>query len=284
MPPSLLITGGSGFLGRRAADHFRSLGFSVLTPSHRELDITNEQTLSHWFRQHRPDYVLHCAAVSDTGACERDPQVTARINVEGSCHLAKAAGERGARLILCSSDQVYWGSPGPHKETEDLSPQNVYGRQKLLAETLCREHCPDTVALRLSWMYDALQLPGEHGNFLVTLTAALKDPSRPLTWPVYDRRGITDVNAVVRNLPKALSLPAGVYNFGSENSRDTYHTVKAVLEDLSLSEPLSRLSPNTAAFAAAPRDIRMEPSKAAAFGISFPSTRDSLTAALRSIL
>ena len=39
----LLISGASGFLGRRAAVHFRELGWLVLTPTHAELDITNKK-------------------------------------------------------------------------------------------------------------------------------------------------------------------------------------------------------------------------------------------------
>ena len=46
----LLITGASGFLGRRAAAHFRALGVSVLTPSHGELDITDPVAIRSWFR------------------------------------------------------------------------------------------------------------------------------------------------------------------------------------------------------------------------------------------
>ena len=38
----LLVTGGSGFLGKRVAAHFAGLGWNVLTPGHKELDITDE--------------------------------------------------------------------------------------------------------------------------------------------------------------------------------------------------------------------------------------------------
>ena len=37
----LLITGGSGFLGRRAVTYFQNLGWQIFAPSHRELDITD---------------------------------------------------------------------------------------------------------------------------------------------------------------------------------------------------------------------------------------------------
>lgn len=282
----LLITGSSGFLGRRAAAHFTGLGYEVHTPSHRELDITDRAVVDDWFRKHRPQAALHCAAVSDTGACQRDPEGTAVINVQGSVNLAEACRQYRAKFIFCSSDQVYAGSPlpGPHGEAEPLSPGNVYAGQKLLAEQLCHAACPDTVSLRLSWMYSVQNLQGEHGHLLTSLSAALKDPSLPLTWPVYDRRGITDADSVVMNLPAALELPAGVYNFGSENDMDTFHTIRAVFAELDLQDALARLTPNYQAFAESPRDIRMDGTKAAAHGIAFESTRAGLVRALANIL
>lgn len=283
---TLLVTGSSGFLGRRAAAYLASLGHTVLTPSHSQLDITRESSVRAWFAEHRPDAVIHCAAISDTGVCQREPERSHVVNVEGPVLLAKACRETGAKLVFCSSDQVYSGSPypGPHCEEEPLSPGNVYGRQKLLAEQQCAALCPDTVSLRLSWMYDDQSLPGEHGHFLTTLLSALRDPAQPLSWPVHDFRGMTHVGEVVRNLPAALSLPGGVYNFGAENDRDTFHTVRALLERLYLQEPLSRLTPNQEAFAQNPRDIRMDASTLHAAGITFRTTLQGLTETLGNLL
>lgn len=291
----LLITGGTGFLGRRAAAHFAALGVHVLTPGRTQLDITEDASVRNWFVHNRPEAVLHCAAVSDTGACQREPERTADVNVAGAARLAVACADAGAKLIFCSSDQVYSGSvlPGPHLETESLLPGMVYARQKLEAEQRCAILCPDMVSLRLSWMYTTRPLPGEHGHFLATLLAALREGNLPLRWPVYDCRGITDAAAVVDRLPAALALPAGVYNFGAANDVDTFHTVQAVLAEpavqramqkAGLSDPLTRLVPDTQAFADVPRDIRMDPARTAAAGIVFDTTRQGLCAALEKVL
>ena len=71
---TVLITGGSGFLGRRAAAYLKSLGFRILTPSHGELDITDREAVLAWFRENRPEAVIHTAAVSDTGLCQQKPE------------------------------------------------------------------------------------------------------------------------------------------------------------------------------------------------------------------
>lgn len=278
----LLITGGTGFLGSRAAAYFQSLGFEVLTPSHADLDITDAGAVENWFRKNRPDAVVHTAAISDTGLCQQKPEWSEAINVDGCVSLAKSCQEFGSRLVICSSDQVYSGShhPGPHAETEDVTPNNVYGNQKQRAEQLCLQILPDTVCLRLSWMYSTQPRPEEHGHFLTTLKAALENEQLSLTWPVHDRRGITDVNAVVKNLPAALNLPGGIYNFGSENGSSTYETVKTLLSQLNMSAALQRLVPNTAAFSQNPRDISMDTKKIQDFGIVFPATLQSLFDAL----
>ena len=279
----LLITGGTGFLGRRAAAYFETLGFRVLTPSHKDLDITRREAVRDWFRENRPEAVIHTAAVSDTGLCQRQPEWSERINVAGCVHLAESCAEIGAKLIICSSDQVYSGSPlpGPHREDEPVTPNNIYGNQKLRAEQRCLELLPETVCLRLSWMYSGESRPGEHGHFLSTLKAALEDETKPLTWPVYDRRGITDVDAVVKNLPAALKLPGGICNFGAENHADTYKTVQRLLEQLGLTDALARLTPNEEAFRDSPRDISMDTAKIREAGIFFPSTLEGLISALK---
>lgn len=278
----LLITGGSGFLGRRAAAYFGQLGYQIMAPGHGQLDITDLPALEHWFRSHKPEGVIHTAAVSDTGLCQREPEWSETINVTGCVNLAKVCRKHGAKLIICSSDQVYAGSAlaGPHRETEPLSPGNVYGRQKLQAEQRCLEILPETVCLRLSWLYSRESLPGEHSHFLAGLKTALKEETLPLTWPVYDRRGITDAQYVVKNLPAALQLPGGVWNFGSENDGSTYETVKTVLEETGMEAALNRLKPNEEAFAANPRDISMDPGKLKAAGIAFPTTKEGLRLAL----
>jgi dTDP-4-dehydrorhamnose reductase len=227
--------------------------------------------------------VIHTAAVSDTGLCQQKPEWSEQINVDGCVNLAQSCREFGAKLVICSSDQVYSGSslPGPHREDELLTPNNVYGCQKLRAEQQCLDILPDTVCLRLSWMYSTVSFPGEHGQFLTTLKTVLADEAKPLTWPIHDRRGLTDVETVIKNLPAALKLPGGVWNFGAENSVSTYDTVKDLLTQLGMTAALARLQPNEAAFAHNPRDISMDLTKLNAAGIDFSATLEGLIRAMK---
>lgn len=278
----ILITGASGFLGRRAAEYYQK-NYSVITPSHAEMDITDEKSIRKFFESARPDIVIHCAAISDTGACEKDPEASRKVNLTGSEHIARAAGAVRAKCLMCSSDQVYFGStrPGAHTEDEALSPANVYGRHKLAAEENCLRLNPDCIMLRLTWMYDPVSgSETEHSDFLRTLLANLRE-GRDLIYPVRDLRGITYVWDVVEHMEKAFDLPGGVYNFGSENDRNPYDTVREVFQRLDLDT--DRLKRNEEAFRSNPRNISMSMEKIGRYGISFPSTLDGLTRWLASV-
>ena len=271
----LLVTGASGFLGRRIAE-FYGRNYEVVTPGHQEMDITDKEKVSAVFHDFKPHFVIHSAAVSDVGMCEKEPERSWKMNVEGSRNIALASAELHAKCLMCSSDQIYFGSriPGPHREDESVNPLNVYGRQKKQAEEECLAENPKCVMLRLSWMYDTItKQEGEHGDFFRTLILSL-ETSKDLYYPVNDVRGITDVNEVIRNLEKAWELKGGSYNFGSPNNRNTYEMVFAMFSELGWDT--GRIKRNEDAFATAPRDISMNLEKINHNGIIFTSTLDSL--------
>ena len=272
---TLLLTGASGFLGSRIAA-FYSKKYNIYAPTHNEMDITDEESVEAAFAKYKPDIVVHCAAVSDVGLCEREPEKSWKINVDGSIHIAKASNELGAKCIICSSDQVYFGSSvkEAHREEEELTPANLYGQEKLMAEKKCLEANPDCVLLRLSWMYDTQTMrEGEHSDFLRTLLPKMKN-GEALCYPVYDRRGITDVNEVVQNLEKTFTLTGGVYNFGSPNDKNTFETIYGVFKKAGLDTAL--LQKNEEAFRGNPRNISMSQDKINRCGISFSSTATGL--------
>lgn len=275
----LLVTGASGFMGGRVVDFYREK-YEICAPGHGELDITDEAGVIARLRDWRPDYVVHCAAISDIGQCDREPERSWKINVDGAVNLARASALVGAKCLLCSSDQVYAGSGvrGPHLETEAVVPGNLYGREKLAAEGLCMEANPDSVHLRLSWMYDARTLnPGEHGDFLRTLLPKVGTAEK-LHYPVNDIRGITDVNRVAGNLEAAFSLKGGVYNFGAPGRKAMFYMVHSLFERLGWDT--GQLVKEGEAGEENPRDLTMSQEKLNAGGIFFEDTEERLLAVL----
>lgn len=271
----MLVTGVNGFLGSRIKEHFKDR-YQIVAPAHAEMDITNFEEVMQYFERYEPQKVIHCAAVSDVGQCTREPEKSFTINVTGTENIAKACADHHTKLVFCSSDQIYFGSRenNAHKESERVTPQNVYGRQKLEAEQRMLQNCPDAVALRLSWMYDTVSnAKWEHGDFLRNLASILQRGERA-SFPCYDYRGITYVGDALRNLSQVFELPGGIYNYGSENQMNTYEMVVAFFKAIGI--PEERVKVNEQAFADNPRNISMNIDKIRSHGIIFPNTLEAL--------
>ena len=269
-----MITGSSGFLGSRLALYYRDK-YELLLPTHDELNISHEESVRAYMEEHRPDIVVHCAALSNTGYCQQHPEESHRVNVQGTVRVAKACKLTGAKLIFMSSDQVYNGTPllGPLREEEVLQPINVYGQHKLEAEQRAQWNLPDSVGLRLTWMYD---LPDSklklNSNLLVNVQKACREGSE-LRAATHEYRGVTNVWEVVRNLEKAFALPGGIYNFGSGNMLDSYSLHLKAAQLLGFDEPEKWILPDEERFSEQPRNLTMDGSLVGQYGIHF---RDSV--------
>ena len=277
----ILITGASGFVGGRAFLALKE-SFELITPRHAELDITSREEVERFIETEKPDAILHLAAISNTGYCEEHPDESYLVNVVSVENLAAASQKYGAKLVWFSSDQVYNGNLESGLLTEDIpvTPENHYGRHKLLAEQRSLEICPNSVALRATWMYDDIK-PGmkTHGNFVLNFKNAIKNGT-PLRFATREFRGITWVEEVVKNLPYTFDLPGGVYNFGAENHLNTYETACKYAEILGV-ESSTFVIADTERFAEHIRNISISMQKAheASNGkITFPDTLASLAA------
>ena len=258
----MLVTGGSGFLGSRVVEYF-SETYEVYAPSHTEMDITQAGAVDRTMDHFRPDVVIHCAAMADTGLCRREPELSWQRNVVGSINVARAAGRVGAKCLLCSSDQVYFALP-----------TNLYATEKLTAEQECLRINPDCVFLRLTWMYDpALTDINQRNDFFTGLLQNLYT-SEPVSYAIYDRRGITDVNEVVRNMEKAIAIPGGAYDFGSPNAKSMFETAASLFHGLGL-DP-ARVKENRDAFKDTPRDMTLNTKPINDLGIYFSDTTQAL--------
>jgi dTDP-4-dehydrorhamnose reductase len=155
----ILITGASGYLGRRlaplaASRHDVVSGFSrhpggvtAGTPLH--LDFQRPQAVEAAIRQLAPDAVVHTAAINPGGGDD----AMLRVNAEGSVAVTRAAVALGARLVHVSTDVVHDGTRGPYGDDDKPSPWALYPHTKVAAEAGIRDLMPTAAIVRTSLIY-----------------------------------------------------------------------------------------------------------------------------------
>lgn len=270
MKKKILITGCSGFLGSRLALYFKDK-YELLLPTHADLNVSREEAVKAYLEEHRPDVVLHCAALSNTWYCEQHPEESHRVNVQGTVRLAKACKLTGAKFVFMSSDQVYNGTHllGPLPEDTMLQPVNVYGRHKLEAEQRALLNLPDAVGLRLTWMYDLPDSPLKlNPNILCNLRKAYDDGTI-VKAAIHEYRGVTNIWEVVRNMEQAIALPGGVYNFGSGGVLDSFSLFLEAALLMGFENSSVRILPDEERFNDQPRNLIMNCARVGEHGVHF---------------
>jgi dTDP-4-dehydrorhamnose reductase len=153
------VTGARGLLGSALGPHLAAaaprLGDVVLT-DRADLDVTDGAAVARAVEALAPRTIVHLAAWTDVDGAERRRDEAWRINVLGTEHVARAAAETAARLVLASTDFVFDGAKdGPYTEEESVSPLSWYGRTKAEAEARVRRLAPDHLVIRTAWLYGA---------------------------------------------------------------------------------------------------------------------------------
>jgi dTDP-4-dehydrorhamnose reductase len=162
-PLPLLITGVAGVAGYNALRYFqerypgRVIGirqrenWRLTGPGIVACDAEDRASLARLFDEHRFAAVLDCAGNCALRACELDPHMAWRINVEGVRNLAGLCARRRVRLVHLSIDLVFSGTRGGnHVEEDPTDPVTVYGKTMVAAEQLIAERIPAACMLRIS--------------------------------------------------------------------------------------------------------------------------------------
>jgi dTDP-4-dehydrorhamnose reductase len=162
-PLPLLITGISGVpgfnalpyfqrrwpgqvIGMRQRDNDRQFGPGIVC-----CDAEDRDAIRRLVDQYDFAAILDCAGACALKACELNPALAWRVNVDGMQNLLDAIEGRPTRLVHLSVDMVFAGKPeGGYVETDPTDPVTVYGKVMVAAEQILAERRPDAAVLRIS--------------------------------------------------------------------------------------------------------------------------------------
>jgi GlcNAc-P-P-Und epimerase len=228
----VLVTGGSGFIGRRLVPHLLASGytvanFDVAPPAEcaqrvcwREGSILDRGRLETVCRDFKPNCMVHLAALAVMEGRSLDDF---KANTEGTANaltVVRALGDV-ERLVITSSQHVRRPGSGPAAHDEDYAPHGLYGESKIITEQLTRQ-------------------AGLAGHWTIIRPTAVWGPNHPFhveaLWrlifqdryvhPSHDPvvRAYGYVENVVWQIERILALPASLTNgrtlyVGDENVR-----------------------------------------------------------------
>jgi dTDP-glucose 4,6-dehydratase len=261
--PTILVTGGAGFIGSNFVIQAISTGFSVVNldkltyagnpenlasleanPLYTFVhgDICDAPLVASLFREHRPSAIIHFAAESHVDRSISGPEAFLRTNIDGTFVLLQAArayhgtltGEarESFRFLHVSTDEVYGTlSPTdpPFHEDTPYAPNSPYAASKASSDHLVRAwhhtYGLPTLVTNCSNNYGPYQFPEK----LIPLMISNALAGKPL--PVYgDGQQIRDWLFVLDHCSAILAVLAQgrvgeTYNVGGGNQRSNLEVV-----------------------------------------------------------
>jgi len=163
MSRTILVTGGTGYIGSHTSVRLAERGFDVVIAddlsnssaevadvvaelagkpiSFENLDLTDGTAVDRLFDRHPIEAVIHFAGLKAVGESVQVPLRYYRTNLVSTLNLLDAMATHGVRQLVFSSSATVYGQPEalPIPETARTSPTNPYGRTKLMIEDICRD-------------------------------------------------------------------------------------------------------------------------------------------------
>jgi UDP-glucose 4-epimerase len=160
---TVLLTGATGYIASHTwlsllAAGFRVVGLddfsnsspevvnrlrrlSAQEPVFERADVCDRASMEAVFQRHAVDAVVHFAAFKAVGESAAKPIEYYINNVGGLLTLCDTMRRHGCKHVVFSSSATVYGNPVylPYTEDHPLAALNVYGRTKLMGETILRD-------------------------------------------------------------------------------------------------------------------------------------------------
>lgn len=149
----VLILGGAGMLGHQLVESFShhfdvaatyrmsrkehiAIGAPIAAKAFYSVDAREFSSVEAVVFEHRPDAIVNCVGIVKQRASSYDPVDSIAVNSLFPHQVSNLAASVDARLIHISTDCVFSGSKGMYCESDLPDASDLYGRSKLLGETI----------------------------------------------------------------------------------------------------------------------------------------------------
>ncbi len=159
----ILITGAGGMLGTDLTNalkqDFEIIGLerrpvTHLTVPYDICDLTQARKTRDAILSHRPEVIIHTAAMTDVDYCEEHHDEALENNVAATESVVNAASEIDAPVIFFSTDYVFDGNKkGEYEETDAPNPLSFYGKTKRMGEEYILRAAKSALIFRITWLF-----------------------------------------------------------------------------------------------------------------------------------
>jgi nucleoside-diphosphate-sugar epimerase len=170
----IIVTGGSGFLGRHLLRALKAAGHQVVknidihpSPENPDFqtviaDVRDADRMKQEIRD--ADVVFHLASLIEAGESVKFPQKFVDFNISGTVSVLEAMKENHVPIFSFSSSAAIYGEPlrTPIKEDDRTMPINPYGMTKLAMEALVSSYVATAGMTGIALRYFNLYGPEEH--------------------------------------------------------------------------------------------------------------------------
>ena len=245
-----MLVGGFGFIGRRFIRKYhkkyklvifgKKSSYQKFVKKNRYPDISVEigdvkQNVSEAISIHKPDVVIHMAALTGITKCDKDPQKAFLVNMLGTFNVIKSCITNNSKLIFLSTREVYGDIKKNGAEEDDLlMPKNVYGISKMLGEELIefsnRVYGLRFTILRLTTVYGP---EGDNYGSQIIIKDAQKEKVN--VWGGNQRLNYIFVDDVVKIISNTIQDPSSnneIFNVGSPNNLMLKEFVELVVQQI----------------------------------------------------
>ncbi len=246
---SILITGAAGFLGSHLCDRFIADGYEVIAMDN--LITGSLDNIEHLFPEadfkfyhhdvtnfvHVPgklDYILHFASPASPIDYLKMPIQTMKVGSLGTHNLLGLAKEKGARILIASTSEVY-GDPLVHPQKEDywghvnpIGPRGVYDEAKRFQEALTmayhRSHGVETRIVRIFNTYGSRMRIDDGRALPAFISQAIRGEELTIFGDGRQTRSFCHVDDLVEGIYRLLhsdyALPVNIGNPDEVSIRD----------------------------------------------------------------